>query len=103
MKKILLACAGGFSTSMLVQQMQEAAKKQQINVLIEAMPEAEIKEDTNFDILMLGPQLGHVQPTFQARFPKLPVTVIDMVAYGMLDGTSVLATAMKIMEGNQDE
>ena len=57
MKKILLACSAGMSTSLLVQKMQAEAEKQGLDVEITADPlnkALDLVDDA--DILMLGPQ-----------------------------------------------
>ena len=41
MKNIVLCCAAGMSTSMLVQRMKDAAQKKGIEVSIKAVPVAE--------------------------------------------------------------
>lgn len=43
MKNIVLCCAAGMSTSMLVQRMKDAAQKKGVEVTIKAVPVAELK------------------------------------------------------------
>ncbi|MFR3687259.1 MAG: PTS sugar transporter subunit IIB [Enterococcus sp.] len=93
MKKILLSCNGGFSTSILVQNMKEAAKKKNIEVEIEAVPETDVEDYTDWDILLLGPQIGHREEEFSEELP-MPVFVIDSFDYGMMNGESVLDFAL---------
>ena len=54
-KKILLACSGGFSTSMLVQRMKEAAVAKNLNIEILAVGEDNIFEQLDSDVLLLAP------------------------------------------------
>ncbi|MBA9087936.1 PTS system cellobiose-specific IIB component [Fontibacillus solani] len=97
-KKILLVCAGGFSTSMLVEKMKEAAKKKEIVVSIDACGESSLESYLPADIIMLGPQMGHAEEDVQEKVGgNIPVTVIDMMDYGMMDGEKVLATAVKMI------
>ena len=51
-KKILLACSGGFSTSMLVQRMKEAAVAKNLNIEILAVGEDNIFEQLDSDVLL---------------------------------------------------
>ncbi|WP_339277693.1 PTS sugar transporter subunit IIB [Paenibacillus sp. FSL W8-0426] len=97
MKKILLACAGGFSTSMLVERMKESARGRGIEVVIDAVAESDIASQTPFDIIMLGPQMGHAEDELAAAYPGIPVTTIDMMDYGMMNGDKVLDTAIEMM------
>lgn len=97
-KKILLVCAGGFSTSMLVEKMKEEAKKQELLVAIDACGEGMLEQNLPADIIMLGPQMGHAEDDVKEKVGNdVPVTVIDMMDYGMMDGEKVLATAMTLI------
>lgn len=59
MKNIVLCCAAGMSTSMLVQRMQDAAQKKGVEVSIKAVPVAEFKDNlAAADIILLGPQVN---------------------------------------------
>ena len=89
MKKILLACAGGFSTSMLVTAMLDAAKKKGIEVEIDAVAEADIENQMDVDILLLGPQIAHRLEELSEEL-SIPVLVIDSMDYGMMNGEKVL-------------
>ena len=61
MKKILLACNAGLSTSMLVQKMQESAEERKIEVEILAVSVSSVEDHPNYDILLLGPQVRFLQ------------------------------------------
>lgn len=101
MKNIVLCCAAGMSTSMLVQRMQDAAKKKGIEVSIKAVPVAEFKDNlATADIILLGPQVKYEQAKLQAMADPLgkKVAVIDMMDYGMMKGDAVLDKALKLME-----
>ena len=97
-KKILLACAGGFSTSMLVEKMKEAVSNKGLDIVIDACGEGSLENYLPADIVMLGPQMGHAEDGVKGKVgPNIPVTVIDMMDYGMMDGEKVLGTALKLM------
>lgn len=60
MQNILLVCAAGMSTSMLVKRMQEQAANIKVSVNINAMAISEAKEkikNNEVDVLLLGPQV----------------------------------------------
>lgn len=88
-KKILLACAGGFSTSMLVRKMQDAAIAQGLDLEILAVAEENIYEHLDSDVLLLGPQIGHKLDELKEEL-SFPVFVVDMMDYGMMNGEKVL-------------
>ncbi|WP_313084151.1 PTS sugar transporter subunit IIB [Atlantibacter sp.] len=101
MKNIVLCCAAGMSTSMLVQRMQDAAQKKGIEVSIKAVPVAEFKENLDSaDIILLGPQVKYEQAKLQALADPQgkKVAVIDMMDYGMMKGDAVLEKALKLLE-----
>ena len=50
------------------------------------------------DCILIGPQVRYELDNVRKQCPDLPVDVIDMVAYGRLDGVKVLAAAQKLME-----
>lgn len=101
MKNIVLCCAAGMSTSMLVQRMKEAAQKKGVEVSIKAVPVSEFKENlAEADIILLGPQVKYEQAKLQAQAEPLgkKVAVIDMMDYGMMKGDVVLDKALKLLE-----
>lgn len=98
MVRIMLACAAGMSTSLLVEKMKMAAEDQNIEAEIFAIPEAEISAyEGKFDVCLLGPQVRFKlrQVKYKAG-DKYPVDVIEMAAYGKMDGAKVFAFAMDL-------
>ena len=100
MKKILLVCSAGMSTSLLVTKMKEAATAQGIEAEIWAVAEAEAAANwEKADVLMLGPQVRFLEGKIKTMVGgKIPVAVIDMRAYGMMDGKSVVAQALELIK-----
>ncbi len=100
MKKILLACNAGMSTSLLVSNMQKYAKEIGIEVMIEAMPVLQAEKSwQDWDIILLGPQVRHVIGKFKETVQdQIPVLVIGMRDYGLMNGKNVLNTALKALE-----
>jgi PTS system cellobiose-specific IIB component len=101
--KILVACALGMSTSLLVAKMKQAAAEKNIDADIQALPVAEgIQKVKEMDIVLLGPQVRFQRGKFeQAAAGKTPIQVIDMAQYGMVDGEAILLTALKAIEEAQ--
>lgn len=100
MIKIKLFCASGMSTSVLVNKMKEAAKTKGIDVEIAAFPEAQMdKHLGNMDVALLGPQVGYTLTKAKKLCdPKgIPVEVIPMVDYGMMNGGKVLDLALRLI------
>ena len=79
MKKIILLCAAGMSTSMLVKKMQEAAASESFDCEIAAYPTAEAKDKaSDADVILLGPQVRFAKAKVQSACPGIPVEAIDM-------------------------
>lgn len=100
---ILLACNAGMSTSMLVQRMEKAAIQQNIDAQINAVgvSMAETMVD-DVDIILLGPQVRHQLKSITKKTEgKIPVEVIDMRDYGLMNGESVLMAALKAIDEYQ--
>ncbi|MDM4704879.1 PTS sugar transporter subunit IIB [Escherichia coli] len=72
MKKILLVCAAGMSTSMLVKRMIDHANAISLEVNISALAIAEAKgkiKNNEVDVVLLGPQVRFQKPEIEAGAP----------------------------------
>lgn len=102
MTKIILACAAGMSTSLLVNKMKEAAEAGNIEASIKAIPEAAISENLDeCDVILLGPQVRFMMDEIRAiAAPKnIPVEIVPMQLYGMMNGKAVLELALSLKGG----
>ena len=103
MKKIMLVCSAGMSTSLLVTKMEQAAEKVGDEVEIFALPMSGwINRLSTVDCVLLGPQvrfnLRKIKEEAAKVNPGLPVDVIDMKDYGMMNGEKVYNYAKKLMD-----
>lgn len=97
MKSILLICAAGMSTSILTQKMQKAAENHSEDISIRATSSGDAKKYIeSADIILLGPQVSHLEEDYQAKF-DIPIEVINSLDYGMMDGEKVLNSALEII------
>ena len=98
MKKIVLLCSAGMSTSYLVRKMEESAKEQGCDVTISAPSVSEAKSVVaDADIILLGPQIRFNLANVQQQLPGIPVSVIDMKMYGTMNGAAVIEEVKKIL------
>lgn len=98
MRKIILLCAAGMSTSMLMTRMKKAAQERQYPCEISAHPVAEAKAlGQEADIILLGPQVRFQLAKVKADCPHCVVEAIDMRAYGTMDGDSVIAHVQEVL------
>lgn len=94
MKKIVLMCNQGMSTSILVKKMNEAAQEMGYAAEVEAYPYAEAREKAaDADLVLLGPQVRFALKKVQAQIPGKRVEIIDMRLYGRMDGKGILEAA----------
>ena len=103
MKTIMLVCSAGMSTSLLVTKMEAAAKEENFDAEIFAVSSTEANNtlaEKNIDVLLLGPQVRFMKSQFETKLADkgIPVDVIDMKDYGMMNGEAVLGTALSLMK-----
>lgn len=87
------------SSSLLVKHMQDAAVAKHLKYSIFATGVSSAPDKfarRHPSVLLIGPQVRFVYDRFCATFP-IPVQVIDMHDYGVMDGPKVLHTAMALM------
>lgn len=98
MRNIVLFCAAGMSTSLLVNKMKEAAKADGYDCRIEAFSLAKVpQEGPKADIILLGPQVRFNMNNVQSQCPGVPVEAIDMMDYGMMNGKKVIDQVKKVL------
>ena len=101
MVTIRLFCAAGMSTSLLVNKMKDAAKAKEIEADIEAFPEGQMeKHIEGVNVVLLGPQVGYkLSKAKKTCEPKeIPVAIIPMQDYGMMNGQKVLDFALNLIK-----
>ena len=118
MINIMLCCASGMSTSLLVEKMKKAvrttagnhvqerwygdgkaASQDGIKVDIWAVGANEIRENADkADVILLGPQVRYAQKKIESEAPGVPVANIGMREYGMMNGAVVLKQALDLIE-----
>lgn len=101
MKRILLCCSAGMSTSLMVNKMRKVAEEHSVPMEINATGidrfEVEIQ---NYDVVLLGPQVKFKLNDFQKvadQYGK-KIAVIDTKDYGTMDGKKVLSQAIKLIK-----
>ncbi|MGF1717537.1 PTS sugar transporter subunit IIB [Photobacterium chitinilyticum] len=100
MKKILLCCSAGMSTSMLVQKMVKSAADRGITCKIEAQSVSSFDQAIQeFDVCLLGPQVRFQLEDLRkiaSQYGK-KIDAISPMAYGMMKGDEVLDQALSLI------
>ncbi len=98
MKKIHLFCAGGLSTTLLLNKIRSLIETQRLELEIEAYPSIELEQHTpDCDLVILGPQVAGSLKDIQNKFPNQNIMVCDMAAFSNIDGQKILTAALKKM------
>ncbi len=98
MKKVVLFCAAGMSTSLLVNKMQKAAAAKGLEYEIAAHPLSEAdKYGPEADIILLGPQVSYKLKATKEQFADKPVEAINMQDYGMMNGEKVIKHVAEVL------
>ena len=101
-KTIMLVCSAGMSTSLLVTKMQQAAEAKGLETDIFAVSASDADNhlaNKDVNVLLLGPQVRFMKGDFEKRLaPKgIPLEVINMADYGMMNGEKVLQQALDLI------
>ena len=95
MKKIVILCSQGASTSILVKAMEKAAAQMEYACDIHAYSINELNQvKDSADIILLGPQIRFQEAKVKQE-ASCKVMTIYMAMYGMMDGKGVLEVVKK--------
>lgn len=98
MRNIVLLCQNGMSTSILVNKMKEAARDINYECTINAFSVTDAESAVKgSDIVLLGPQIRFQMKKLQPLYPDCIFEVIDMVAYGTMNGKKVIEQVVKVL------
>lgn len=106
MKKILLCCSAGMSSSILVKSMREEATALGIECAIASVSAIQVEQYIKkVDIVLIAPQCTHEFQRIEkiAKPLSIPVLFIGRKEYGKMNGKSVLMRALKEIELIQEE
>lgn len=99
--KIVLCCAGGFSTTMLMDSMKKTIKESKAlhieDFEIMAIPVDVLQQEVeDTDVLVIGPQIAHrleyIKPIINPY--QVPYVIVDQDTYGKMDGATVVKMAL---------
>lgn len=98
----MLVCSAGMSTSLLVTKMEKAAEARGMEAEIFAISASEVDaqlEKKDIDVLLLGPQVRFMKSQMEEKLAdkNIPLEVINMSDYGMMNGENVLNAAVTLM------
>ena len=98
--KILLVCAGGNSTGLLMKKMEKYWAEQGEELVIDAVGLTAYQEVyKNFDIILLGPQVSYRLKEVQST-TGLPAAAIPSYDYAVGNGPNIMKLAKNLMKEN---
>ena len=104
MKRIVLCCSAGMSTSLVVTKMEKNAAERGLELKIYAIAEQALRDELDnpsgeIIAVLLGPQVRFKLAENKKLTDQyaIPIDVIDPVAYGTLNGAKVLDQALNLV------
>lgn len=104
MKRIVLCCSAGMSTSLVVTKMEKTAVERGLELKIYAIAEQSLRDELESHsneviAVLLGPQVRFKLAENKKLTDEynIPIDVIDSVAYGTLNGAKVLDQALNLV------
>lgn len=98
MVNIVLMCAGGMSTSVLVRNIRKAAEEEGFACNVNAYSVGEARKvGPGADVVLLGPQVSYLKDRVRREIGDVPMAVIEMRTYGRMDGKAVLGMAKELL------
>ncbi|XWJ93379.1 PTS sugar transporter subunit IIB [Phytobacter ursingii] len=104
MKRIVLCCSAGMSTSLVVTKMGKNAAERGLDLKIYAIAEQALRDELDSHsgeiiAVLLGPQVRFKLAENKKLTDQyaIPIDVIDPVAYGTLNGAKVLDQALNLV------
>lgn len=103
--RILIVCGGGASSGFLAQGMRKAAKKDGVDITVEARSESEVEEYIGkVDVVLVGPHLSFMYDHIHALMEPhdIQTALVPQQVYGRLDGAGAYQLAQALVtEGVQ--
>lgn len=97
MKRVLLCCSAGMSTSILVKKMMDWFDDNDIDIRVEAMPLSQAQARINeFDIVLIAPQIGHAINEVK-ELTSSPIKIIPGEIYQTGSGKEVAQLALGML------
>ncbi|MFO7152893.1 MAG: PTS sugar transporter subunit IIB [Bacillota bacterium] len=100
----LILCSWGATSSALAKKVTDEAKKQGLDVVVDAGGTGEFKKKAEaYDVVLLEPQVRHLKKEIESIASKynIPVDVVDMQAFALMDGKKILNQMMELANKNE--
>lgn len=106
MLNVILVCQMGASTGMIAESIKKAAAGRNMEAVVNAYGLSELnKVIDSADIVLLGPQVRFNLTKLQKQYADkhVPISVIDTMDYGMMNGENILNAILGILKNEEED
>ena len=99
--KAIILCSWGATSSSLAKNVNDEAKKQNIDLEVDAGSTIDFKKKANnYDVALLEPQIRHLKKEIEEIGEKhnVKIDLIDMKAFATFDGKKVLDQILNLFK-----
>ncbi|MGH1811675.1 PTS sugar transporter subunit IIB [Enterococcus entomosocium] len=97
--KILLVCANGLSTSILMQKMEKWGKEKNVDLAVKAVPVGGYESVyQDYDCVLVAPQISYKLDEVQNNVVGVPVGAINSIDYGISNVDNIIKYVNQIIE-----
>lgn len=102
MKKVLLVCTQGMSTSFLTNKINAACKENNVPLTFYAKSENQIElELANVDCILCGPQVAYLENEIRERVGgRVPVEAISSADFGRMNAIAIIKQAIRLIKSH---
>ncbi|AEF16773.1 PTS sugar transporter subunit IIB [Thermoanaerobacterium saccharolyticum] len=99
----VILCSWGATSSALAKKVTDEAKKQGLDVTVDAGGTGEFKKKAEeYDVALLEPQVRHLKKEVETIAEKfgIPVDIVDMQAFALMDAKKILNQIIELAKKN---
>ena len=101
--KIMLVCAGGMSTGILVNKIKKYAADNDLNITVNAYGIGTFTENMNqYDLLLLAPQVSYKEADVREA-SSIPVGMIQSMDYALGNAEAIVKQAKELSGGESND
>ncbi|TJX64200.1 PTS sugar transporter subunit IIB [Soehngenia saccharolytica] len=101
----VILCSWGATSSALAKKVSDEAKKQELDVVVDAGGTGEFKKNAEkYDVALLEPQVRHLKKEIETIASKynIPVDIVDMQAFAVMDGKKILKQIIDLANSKKE-
>lgn len=102
--RVLVVCNTGASSGFFAQSVRKAAKKEGVELEVNARSETEVAEYApRIEVLLIGPHMAYMEDALRAKVEPhgVKVALLPQKIYGRLDGAGGFKLVQQLLEGQE--